>query len=1518
MGVMIRIKAGMDPSYPWKQMGTSERQEFTGERGAGYYLSAVGKGGEPVGTWVGEGLADLGIHDGDPVRREDFEPLYGQFRDLRDPTGQTYLGAPPRANKQLRERYQAKLAAEPGATARRRTELWIEARAQTPNVGAQYFDSTFSVDKTITLAHATATANAVQAQLDGDLAAAREWEARATSIWAEIEQSVRRYIAHVQRECGYVRTGHHGRRVDGVDAGRFEDAHEIPVAIFPQHTSRDGDPQLHVHILWLNRVKTVSDGQWRAIDSRALHRTRGAGASLAGHALESGLTGCHGFGWTYRPKSHARVIAGVEEKVIDAFSSRRTAITTVLAGLIEAYQLRHGGRKPDQRALWSMRQWAGRQTRKGKPEGVLDFARLLRDWETKSRARELGTLRELARKIWPARPGTDGAAEQPGAQAQEMTFVEERAAMAAGLANLQEAQSAWTRYDLIRSIGEALPDHVVGADQGSAWRHLERLAARCLAGEAGEEVVRLSAPQWPPVPESLRRADGESIYRPHGAEQYATRARLSMEKQLIADAQEQAAPRIEPGVCAKLLGTDRAQLESLLRAGAQAHDAQAGPALRLNQATAAFLALTSPRRAELIVGPAGTGKTYTLAQIAAAWKQAGLGNVYGLATTSAGRNVLTAAEAGECYNTAEFLGHLPGQREARGPVNIGEHALLLLDEATVTSMRDLSAVLRHARRSGAKVVIAGDHAQLAAVESGGGFAMMTRALGYVQLTDAVRFKNDWEGRASLGIRSGDVSALADYDQHARLHGGTYEQMTEQAARAYLADYLAGKDVVLTAYEHRECADLSRRVQEYLLRWGELDQGQRTSLQDGAVAYAGDLIIAGQNSKAAGDEPGRRVANGDILRIDSISGPAMTVRRLTDHDRDGERLWTEPFSLSRSYAQEHCDLGYARTFHSVEGDTVWCGYALVSEKRMRSGLYPAMTRGQWVNHVYAYPGSLDPGGSDVGKGPDPAPEIDRRRMLNAEQAGGMAPEGEHDPIPVLGRVLRREDAQLSASETRARALANADHLGVLWTIWQDRTRQYAAARYRAAVREHLPPGQAHEALGDTDDLWRSLRAAELAGQGAGQVMRDAVAQRDLAGARSVSAVLAARVRAAAGGLPPQLRDSWRDRIPQNTPEDQRELMEILATGMDDRQARIGQHAAGTQPLWATQALGDVPQDPAGRAEWERSAGQLGAYREMFGYDHPGQAIGPEPATTSPEARAEWHTALGAMAKVDGIDVRGLTDGQLHARRAAAQRETAWAPKYVGSELRLARKQAQISRVEATRHAFEARAAARQGDQDKAASQQRAAKSWQAVGARCATVQERFTAAQDTHREWEVMTEPTRRLGRAADAEARRRGIIAPEDKLRSAEPEGFIYPEQPASPRDVWVQERLDGGREPPQAAEPDPETDAEREQRRLEALGLTPGQQELPAQIDEIREYNRQRQREIDERKSQRIPAEDHEEADLGEAWTTVTTHQREAILQPPKPPIRPADAVMEAERQRRHPEPARGREPDMEPEAGS
>ena len=353
------------------------------------------------------------------------------------------------------------------------------------------------------------------------------------------------------------------------------------------------------------------------------------------------------------------------------------------------------------------------------------------------------------------------------------------------------------------------------------------------------------------------------------------------------------------------------------------------------------------------------------------------------------------------------------------------------------------------------------------------------------------------------------------------------------------------------------------------------------------------------------------------------------------------------------------------------------------------------------------------------------------------------------------------------------------------------------------------------------------------------------------------------------------------------------MSQIATAMDDRQRRIGEHAAREQPLWATQAIGDVPADPAARADWERKAGQIGAYREITGYDHPADAIGPEPAATSPDARAAWHAAFAVMARVEGIDVRHLTDGQLLARRRAYQAETSWAPKHVAEELRAARRQEQHSNVESTRHTYEATTATRQGQADLAALHHDAARSWTALGKRATLVREKLAEAHDTRCQWEAMTEPTRRLARASDVELKRRGVLSRDDHLKSAEPEGFTYPEADRA-ADVWVQPRLDGTVELPR--EPEPASPAEREQRALEVLGLTLDydQDELPFQVSQVAEYNRQRQAEIDELRTLRIPAEEPDEVDLGEAWTVLADRHRDAVIQPPRPPIPAAEQVLE------------------------
>ena len=270
MAVVVTIASGADAAYPGRSMAGGAQAEIGTSTGPQYYLSATEKGGEPAGKWVGEGLADLGIRDGDRIGKSlddknpelvQFEKIYGGFTDTRDPSGQATLGRPPREASQTLKIYQQKLDAEPAATSERRHQLLMQAREAAPTATVMFWDNTFSPDKTITLAHATALVAAQDARAAGDTQAAQIWESRAAGIWEEIEAATRIYIEHQQQAAGYVRTGHHGARVGDVEAGKFERAGPIPVATFAQHTSRNGDPQLHVHMLFLNRVKTLSDGQ---------------------------------------------------------------------------------------------------------------------------------------------------------------------------------------------------------------------------------------------------------------------------------------------------------------------------------------------------------------------------------------------------------------------------------------------------------------------------------------------------------------------------------------------------------------------------------------------------------------------------------------------------------------------------------------------------------------------------------------------------------------------------------------------------------------------------------------------------------------------------------------------------------------------------------------------------------------------------------------------------------------------------------------------------------------------------------------------------------------------------------------------------------------------------------------------------------------------------------------------------------------------------------------------------------
>ena len=130
---------------------------------------------------------------------------------------------------------------------------------------------------------------------------------------------------------------------------------------------------------------------------------------------------------------------------------------------------------------------------------------------------------------------------------------------------------------------------------------------------------------------------------------------------------------------------------------------------------------------------------------------------------------------------------------------------------------------------------------------------------------------------------------------------------------------------------------------------------------------------------------------------------------------------------------------------------------------------------------------------------------------------------------------------------------------------------------------------------------------------------------------------------------------------------------------------------------------------------------------------------------------------------------MPDGRLWLARDAHAAATAWAPRYVGKELRLARLGAFDAGLGAIRADAEAQAARKAGDHDRAGRNETLAASYRALRDHYQQREQALTHAMADRQEWEHATARTRHLAIAADAELRRRHPQQKIGPLRSAEP-----------------------------------------------------------------------------------------------------------------------------------------------------
>ncbi|MFG2042224.1 MobF family relaxase [Dactylosporangium sp. NPDC048998] len=1378
---VARIAPGDGIRYLTDQVATG-RHDFrkNPESAAAAYMSDAVAHGEAPGWWAGQTLAMFGISG--IVDTEQLQRLIGkgQHPVTGEQLGRLWRIYRPMTDEYRAAAYEKALAKLPAdATVEQKAKLWNDIHLMPERKAVAGFDVTVSMVKSGSLLFAFGDDH-VKAQ-----------------VMSAQHAGVRAVVEHLRAHGAFTRIG-----VNGVVQ---IDTDGLAVAVFDHRLSRAGDPQIHSHIVVSSKVRTA-DGKWLALDSKAFYQAT-IGARIAyERAVEHELHTRLGVRFAARADSPIREIVGIGMASIRHYSKRRAAIEADLASTTPTR-----GRVPDTR--WRrVAQIATLRTRAPR-----ELAESTREMEQRLRREDaaagLSTAADV-RRIVTGRVGdpvhdlathavaaahqtagpdrisladVDAALERLGVDPQQQPAIVNAAvrlddylAVERAIGNLAQERAVFRLDHVELHVGRVLGLAEDG-DRRADWRRVQRLAAEAIRTHAAGLRV-LTPPElveW--APSLIRPSDGQGVYTRHRDLYLTTETVLGAEQEVIAyAARTDATP-----APAQLLDQVAAELD-----------------LSPDKVTALHRAVGDDRTVTGVIGPAGSGKTFLQNAVATAATRAGI-PVLGLTVGQHAADVLadaTRAPDGTAMRTENIAMWLHAQHTPPDGTTTEEHwsfapgQWLIVDEASQASSLQLAELVRQLDKVGGKLILVGDPEQVSAVGPGGLLRYLTGLGVTAELTDLRRFQEPWEGPASLRLRDGDVTVLVEYERRGRIVAGDHDDLVPQMLSGWAADTLAGLDSLLLVETQAEAAALAAQARTQLIQTGIVERGRSVALADDNRASVGDRIVTRRNDRRLETNSGF-VANRDSWRITAI-GPGGAVEAV--NNRTGEEV-----VLPAEYVAAHVQLAYASTVDAAQGRTVDTVRSLVDEATTRGRLYVMVTRGALTNLLYVI-------------------THHRPEEAHHRQTPGAG-------VAILAEILTTDTTDRSATETELRLIDDHDKLAVWGSIFDDllgrvEVDSHIAVIAEAAGRHHPGPGgnPAAQAASTAsaiaarlvDDpalpaLTYRLSQLSAAGYNPAEVLDTAVAWMDFDDARDVAAVLTWRVEQLyedaladprAAVQPDQTR-TYIDRVPASAPAGLRDTLTQVAVVADRRIAGLAELAADLRPAWA-EALGPVPDDETGRAQWIGRAAVVVAYRDR--YTVPRDApIGPEPSHRDAARWASWHRgriALGVATVAGQVDA--APDHELREWVALQRAADRAAPPYVGDDLRgahlqLAAAEQHVDHLRQRLAAAEASAerlrtaappraalwrrhsAIAEQQALRAARQQRADDRVGHLGTRLAAAQE--TVAQRTvlvegleqqHATWTAAYErslPTRYLGLAAAAEQARRAqaVDRKSDELRDA-------------------------------------------------------------------------------------------------------------------------------------------------------
>jgi conjugative relaxase-like TrwC/TraI family protein len=722
----------------------------------------------------------------------------------------------------------------------------------------------------------------------------------------------------------------------------------------------------------------------------------------------------------------------------------------------------------------------------------------------------------------------------------------------AGLDGLTEHASSFTRPDVLVAIGAGLA--------GARRTELEELADRFLAERAVSVVAdrTLEERRW------------------------STPELLAVEQQLVTGA------------------TGRTDEHTAVASHQAVRDALATHATAgVDQQAMVRDLCQGGQGVAVVVGRAGTGKTFALGIARHAWQLDG----YRL-LAAAPTGIATISLQGEGFEEVATCDRLLADLD-RGQEQLDPHTVLVIDEAGMVGSRKLTQLLEHAHQAQAKVVLVGDDRQLAAIDAGGGFRALRLRLGASELTENRRQHQAWEREALDLVRFGLVEeAVAAYQAHDRVVAADSKPA---ATLALLQDWWIAyqdaerdpsQEVIVLAARRTEVDRLNTACQELLMARGRLG-AERLQVEDRQLAV-GDRVVCGHNAIA---ELG--VANGSRGTITALDSQerSLTIRLDGADGREVQLPQAYLDGRSRGERNRRVDLAYATTGHRAQGLTRGRALVRLTGTEDVNWLYVQLSRARQETRLYAVVGPEPQGTGELDLPDRDQPDGYLQLAQALARAGGQTLAIDTPSIPDLQRLttaeLRAERDRLrqklgQAPRDRRRELARA-------TTHRQQAEEALAAHQQPTDRQ--PPGMLRWLWRSNDQPAQVPGALEVATQ---QVNRAHDRERELRQHQ-------------------QRRDGWLEANAHLGPQ-YRQVVRTLAW----QRRATGLAVEADRPGYVLEALGPVPESTRGRRAWRQAAAQIEDYRRTYQVTDPDRVLGPEPR--DPAQQADRQRARTAIERV----------------------------------------------------------------------------------------------------------------------------------------------------------------------------------------------------------------------------------------------------------------------------------------------